>query len=43
VGSALVRAALDGARENGKQVEPQCPFVAAYVGKHHEWDDLLVS
>ncbi|BDI22633.1 GNAT family N-acetyltransferase [Herbiconiux sp. L3-i23] len=41
VGSALVRAALDGARENGKRIEPQCPFVAAYVRKHHDWDDLL--
>jgi predicted GNAT family acetyltransferase len=43
LGSALVHAALDGAREHGKRIIPECPFVAAYIGRHHDWDDLLVS
>ncbi|MFD1713320.1 GNAT family N-acetyltransferase [Amnibacterium flavum] len=42
IGSLLARAALDGAREQGKKVVPQCPFVAAYVGKHDDWNDILV-
>lgn len=43
VGSKLVRAALDSARDRGLKVVPQCPFVAAYVGKHPEYRDLLAQ
>ncbi|MDR1450082.1 MAG: N-acetyltransferase [Propionibacteriaceae bacterium] len=34
VGSALVAAALDGARADGHGVLPYCPFVRAYLLKH---------
>lgn len=34
VGSALARAALDWAREEGLAVVPQCSFVAGYLQKH---------
>lgn len=40
-GSMLARAALDGAREEGRGVIPRCSFVAAYVKRHHDWDDIL--
>jgi predicted GNAT family acetyltransferase len=41
VGSALVRGVLDLARERGLKVIAKCPFVAAYMGRHPEYDDLL--
>jgi predicted GNAT family acetyltransferase len=42
IGSRLVRGALDMARAQGLKVVPQCPFVAAYMGKHPEFNDLLL-
>lgn len=41
IGSALVKQALDYARENDKKVVPQCSFVSAYISKHPEYQDLL--
>ena len=41
VGSALVKKALDYARENNKKVVPQCSFVASYIDKNPEYKDLL--
>ena len=41
VGSALIRAALDSARDQGLEVVPQCPFVRAYIDRHVEYRDLL--
>lgn len=41
VGSALVKYALNYARDNGKKVVPQCSFVASYIDKHLEYQDLL--
>ena len=41
IGSALVKRALDYARENGKKVVPQCSFVSAYISEHPEYKDLL--
>ncbi len=40
VGSALVKHALNYARENDKKVIPQCSFVASYINKHPEYQDL---
>ncbi|HEY9495446.1 MAG TPA: GNAT family N-acetyltransferase [Intrasporangium sp.] len=39
--SVLVRQALDATREEGLRVIAVCPYVAAYVKRHHDWDDLL--
>jgi len=41
IGSSLVRGALAHAREKGLKVLPYCPFVAAYVSRHPEWNDIV--
>lgn len=41
IGSRLVRGALETVRNQGLRVVAQCPFVAAYMGKHPEFSDLL--
>jgi uncharacterized protein len=42
IGSELVRGALAAARARGLKVVPKCPFVAAYMAKHPEFNDLLL-
>lgn len=39
--SKLIAAALDDTRAAGKRIVAICPFVAAYVDKHHDFDDIL--
>jgi predicted GNAT family acetyltransferase len=41
VGGQLARAALGYAREQGLEVVPTCPFIAAYITKHPEWHDIV--
>jgi uncharacterized protein len=41
IAGSLVRAALEWARATGLRVVPQCPYAAAYMQRHHEFDDLL--
>lgn len=41
IGSALIRYALNAARERGLKVIPICPFFAAYMQRHAEVQDLL--
>lgn len=41
LGSRLARAGLDYARQQGLKVRPLCSFVAAYIQKHPEYQDLL--
>ena len=41
LGSALVRAALEDARERGLRVVPRCPFVDAYIRRHPEFEELV--
>lgn len=41
VGTKLIQAALDSARDRGLKVVPQCPFVRAYMEKHPETRDML--
>jgi predicted GNAT family acetyltransferase len=43
VGSRLILGALTDARDRGLRVRPQCPFVAAYIAKHPEWQNLRVA
>lgn len=37
IGSRLVRAALDDARQRGFKIVPACSFVAAFVRRHPEY------
>lgn len=41
VGSALARAALDDARGAGSTVVAQCSFIAGWIDKHPDYQDLL--
>lgn len=43
VGSTLVRGMLDDLRARGLAVVPQCPFVAAWIGKHPGYADLVAA
>jgi hypothetical protein len=41
LGSVLARFALDDTRSAGKRIVAICPFIAAYVARHHDWDALV--
>lgn len=41
VGDALAAAGLDYARRHHLRVRASCPFVAAYLQRHPEYNDLL--
>jgi len=41
IGSQLVRAVLEDVRAQGLKVVAKCPFVAAWMGKHPEFNALL--
>ncbi|WP_020570683.1 GNAT family N-acetyltransferase [Neolewinella persica] len=41
IGGALIRTALQHARDNELIVLPYCPFVAAYLARHPEWNDIV--
>ena len=41
VGGALARAALTYARKEGLRVVPLCPFIAAFIKRHKEFQDLV--
>ena len=41
VAGALTAGALDWARASGRRVRPSCPYVAAYLRRHPEYDDLV--
>jgi predicted GNAT family acetyltransferase len=43
LGSALIRAALDGTRAAGRTVVPRCPFVRAFIDGHAEYADLVAG
>lgn len=44
VGSTLARAALDDVRRDGtRRVVASCPFVAAYIERHPDYQDLLAD
>jgi uncharacterized protein len=37
LGSKLAAGALDAARERALDIDPQCPFIAAYMKRHPEY------
>ncbi|MEZ4778402.1 MAG: GNAT family N-acetyltransferase [Flavobacteriaceae bacterium] len=43
VGSALVKGVLERIESEGLTLAPLCPFVAAYLKRHPEWQRLLAK
>ena len=43
IGAALARAGLDYARSEGLTIRPMCPFVATFVQRHPEYQDLVAE
>jgi predicted GNAT family acetyltransferase len=43
VGAALVKGALDDVRARELKVRPYCPFVAAYIKRHPEYEDVVAA
>lgn len=41
LGSVLVKHALDSARDRGLAVQPLCPFVRGWIGRHADYLDLV--
>ena len=41
IGSALARGALDDVRARGEKAVLKCPFIASYVERHPEYQDLV--
>lgn len=37
----LMEGLLTLVRERGEKVDPQCPYAAAYIRRHKEWQDLV--
>jgi uncharacterized protein len=43
VGAQLARGALDDVRRRSLRFVADCPFISAFVKRHHDWDDLIVG
>jgi len=43
IAAALVKTTLNWAREQGFKVRPSCSYVAAYMQRHPETQDLLAA
>jgi uncharacterized protein len=41
IGNLLARAALNYARKENLRVEPRCEFIAAFIERHPEYQDLV--
>lgn len=41
IGGKLVAGTLEALRREGVRVVPQCPFVAGWIGKHPDYQDLV--
>ncbi|MEH0985905.1 GNAT family N-acetyltransferase [Micromonospora sp. CPCC 205556] len=43
VGAALVQGALEQVRQQGGRLVPECSFVRAYLERHPEYADLVIT
>jgi predicted GNAT family acetyltransferase len=43
LGGQLARAALDDVRRRGVRAVARCPFIAGYIERHPEYQDLVAS
>jgi predicted GNAT family acetyltransferase len=42
IAGKMAKVALDYARSAGLEVQPLCPFVAGYIRRHPEYQDLVI-
>ncbi|MEO8562424.1 MAG: GNAT family N-acetyltransferase [bacterium] len=42
-GSALAKAALDYAKDEGLKIIPSCPFVSTFIQRHPEYASLIAT
>lgn len=42
IASALAKHVLEYAVQNQLKVQPDCPYIRAYIGKHPEYQSLVV-
>lgn len=43
VGSRLVKQTLEQIKSEGNKIIPSCPFVAAYIERHSEYESLVAD
>lgn len=43
IGSRLVQGTLDDIRARALKIAVKCPFIAAYLKRHREYEDLLAG
>ena len=43
LGSKIARLSLDDVRRRGLKAVPRCEFIAAWIAKHPEYQDLVAS
>jgi len=43
VGTALAKGALDAVQESGEKIIPTCPFIAEYVARHPEYQNMVIE
>jgi predicted GNAT family acetyltransferase len=43
IGGKLAKTGLEYARENGLKIVARCPFVASYLERHTEYQDLVAA
>ena len=43
IGSQLAAGALDDARSQGLAVVPRCPFIAEFIDRHPDYQDLVAA
>ncbi|GAA2719218.1 GNAT family N-acetyltransferase [Cellulomonas aerilata] len=41
LGARLADVALTDVRDAGLRIVPECPYIAAYLRRHHEFDDVV--
>ena len=43
LGGRLAKGALDDIRRRGLHLTPTCPFIAGWIGKHPDYEDLVAT
>lgn len=43
LGTILAKHGLDEARRTGAEVVVKCPFITAWLKRHHQYDDIIVA